>query len=272
MSSRMRQAPVLALTAALAATAVAPAVAPAVAADAVGAFISRPLPDVVAQVRPSIVAIGTLQPTRAPNFEFRGTGFVIADGLTIVTNAHVLPVALDQERREAIGIAVPMAESTALREARILRVDHDTDLALLRLEGARLPALALAEEGMLREGTDVALLGFPLGTVLGLYAAVHRGTVAAITPLTIPTRRAQQLDPRALQRLRAGPLRLYQLDANAFPGNSGSPLFELRTGSVVGIINQVVVRNAKEGALPGPSGITYAVPVRHLHELMAAGR
>lgn len=270
MNFLRRRAPALVLVLALAGGAALPGTANAADQGAGGS--AKALPDMVAQVRPSIVAIGTLQPTRAPNFEFRGTGFVIGDGLTVVTNAHVVPVALDQERREAIGIAVPMGEVTALREARILRIDHDTDLALLRLEGSRLPALALAEEGYLREGTDVALLGFPLGTVLGLYAAVHRGTVAAITPLTIPTRRAQQLDPRALQRLRAGPLRLYQLDANAFPGNSGSPLFELRSGSVVGIINQVVVRNAKEGVLPGPSGISYAVPVRHLHDLLASGR
>lgn len=263
--ARRAAGPMFAAALALAWTAPAQAEAPAGPA-------ARPLPDVVAQVRPSIVAVGTLQPTRAPNFEFRGTGFVIGDGLTVVTNAHVLPASLDQDKREAIGIAVPAGEAAVLREARVVRIDHDTDLALLRLEGARLPALPLAEDAYLREGTDVALLGFPLGTVLGLYAAVHRGTVAAVTPLTIPTRRAQQLDARALQRLRAGPLRLYQLDANAFPGNSGSPLFELRGGTVVGIINQVVVRNAKEGALPGPSGITYAVPVRHLHELMATGR
>ncbi len=162
-------------------------------------------------------------------------------------------------------------DGVALREARLVRLDRDTDLAVLRLDGARLPAAPLAEAELVREGSDVVLIGFPLGSVLGLHPAIHRGMVAAISPVSIPTQRAQQLDARAVQRLRTGPLRLYQLDAVAFPGNSGSPLLDARTGAVIGVVNQVVVRNAKESALPAPSGIGYAIPVRHLHELLRGG-
>ena len=228
-------------------------------------------PDLVARTRSAVVAVGTLQPLRSPSFAFRGTGFAVGDGLTIITNAHVLPVALDAERREAVGIAIPAADGTAqLREAAVVRTSRDTDLAVLRIDGPPLPALVLADAGFVRQGSNVALIGFPLGAAIGLFPAVHRGTLAAVAPMSIPLQRAQQIDARSAQRLRDGPLRLYQLDATAFPGNSGSPLIDAETGSVLGVINQVVVLTAKEQVLPGPSGISYAVPVRYVHQLLSS--
>ena len=47
-------------------------------------------PKAIERVKAAIVAVGTLQPSRSPSFDFRGTGFAVADGLTVVTNAHVL--------------------------------------------------------------------------------------------------------------------------------------------------------------------------------------
>jgi S1-C subfamily serine protease len=63
------------------------------------AFADEPtaLPDTIAKVKSSVVAIGTFQKTRRPPSVFRGTGFVIGDGLYVATNAHVLPEKLDQE-------------------------------------------------------------------------------------------------------------------------------------------------------------------------------
>src|SRR5678816_3306113 len=61
------------------------------------------LPDTIEKVKPAVVAIGTFQKTRRPPSIFRGTGFVVADGLHVVTNAHVLPEKLDVEKRELIA-------------------------------------------------------------------------------------------------------------------------------------------------------------------------
>ena len=47
--------------------------------------------EVVAKAKPSLVAVGTLSAVDNPRFGFRGTGFAVADGTLIVTNAHVLP-------------------------------------------------------------------------------------------------------------------------------------------------------------------------------------
>ena len=61
---------------------------------------------------------------------------------------------------------------------------------------------------------------------------------------------------------------MFQLDATAYPGNSGSPLYDPATGEVIGIVNMVFVKGTKESALTQPSGITYAIPSRYLIELL----
>jgi hypothetical protein len=50
--------------------------------------------------KPSIVAIGTFEKTRRPPPNFRGTGFVVADGLHVIINAHVLGEKIDTEKRK----------------------------------------------------------------------------------------------------------------------------------------------------------------------------
>jgi hypothetical protein len=77
-----------------------------------------------------------------------------------------------------------------------------------------------------------------------------------------------QLNARVIQQIRSGSFDIYQLDATAYPGNSGGPLYEVGRGEVIGIINMVFVKENKESVLSKPSGISFAIPVRFLRELM----
>jgi S1-C subfamily serine protease len=61
---------------------------------------------------------------------------------------------------------------------------------------------------------------------------------------------------------------VYQLDATAYPGNSGGPLLDAHGGQVVGIVNMVLVKGTRESALTNPTGITYAIPVRFARDLL----
>jgi S1-C subfamily serine protease len=91
----------------------------------------------IAQVKKSIVAIGTYEPTRQPQFAFRGTGFVVGDGTLIATNAHVLPAALVGDEKEKLVIALPgLGNMIAIRDVVRVGFDADHDLALLRFKGA----------------------------------------------------------------------------------------------------------------------------------------
>jgi S1-C subfamily serine protease len=227
----------------------------------------------IERVKASIVAVGTSEPTRAPAFQFRATGFAIGDGSLIATNAHALPIALDRERRETLVIAIPRAgREPQIREAREVAVDIDTDLAVLRIGGQPLPALKLADLASAREGQSVLFTGFPIGSVLGIFAATHRGMIAAITPIVIPANRATTLNPQVVRRLAAGSFPVLQLDGTAYPGNSGSPVYDPDSGEVLGIINMTLVKGTKEAALTDPSRIAYAIPAQHLQALMAKAR
>jgi S1-C subfamily serine protease len=91
--------------------------------------------------------------------------------------------------------------------------------------------------------------------------------ISAITPNVIPTLTANQLQPKLLRRL-ADPYNVFQLDATAYPGNSGSPLYDVGTGDVIGIMNKVFVQESKENILSKPSGISYAIPIDHLKNMI----
>jgi S1-C subfamily serine protease len=70
-----------------------------------------------------------------------------------------------------------------------------------------------------------------------------------------------------LKRMK-NPYLVYQLDATAYPGNSGSAMYDMTTGNVVGIINKVFVQSTKEAVISNPSGITYSIPVKYLYEVL----
>ncbi len=232
-------------------------------------------PDTIARVKGSVVAVGTFQKLRSPQFQFLGTGFAVGDGTLVATNAHVVarPQAAGADP-ELLAIAVPSDNSqrVQVRVAQRAREDTERDLALLRVSGPPLPPLALRDSTTVREGEQFLLTGFPIGSVLGLFAATHRAMVAAITPIAIPPGDARKLDPALVRRLQAGAFPVFQLDATAYPGNSGSPLYDAATGEVVGVLNMVFVKGSKENALTNPSGISYAIPSRYLQALIDAAR
>lgn len=226
----------------------------------------------VARVRPSVLPVGTYSATASPRFGFRGTGFVVGDGHLVATNAHVLPAAAEAESGQRLAVLAQSAargrEAGDLRFASIAALDRAHDLALLRVDGPPLPTMALAGGELAAEGQSIALIGFPVGGALGFAPVTHRGIVASVTTVALPAPTAAQLDPRALMRLRAGAFEVLQLDATAYPGNSGGPVLDADTGEVIGIVNMVMVRGSRETALSAPTGISYAIPVRHLQALL----
>lgn len=233
---------------------------------------STDLPDLIAKIRPSVVGVGTVYPPRQPNVKgesavYLATGFVVGDGLHIVTNAHVTGVKLDKENNQTLAVFSGQGMDANAHPAVEVRRDEKHDLVLLAIEGTKLPALELGNSDAVREGQDVVFTGFPLGMVLGLYPVTHRGTVSAIIPAAQPAANANQLNAAQMQRMR-NRFDAFQLDATAYPGNSGSPVFELGSGRVIGVINSVVVKETREAMLSQPSGIAYAIPAKHIKPLL----
>src|SRR5262249_35981459 len=184
------------------------------------------LTQTIEQIKPSIVALGRFLKVRSPNVAFFGTGFVVADGRHVVTNAHVVANPLDEANKETRIVLISRGGEPVPRNGELLAVDKEHDIALMRISGDPLPALRLGDSDTVREGQPLAFTGFPLALVLGFHPATHRATVAAIVPVALPGITAKQLTAKAISRIRESVYRVFQLDGTAYPGNSGSPLYD----------------------------------------------
>jgi serine protease Do len=230
-------------------------------------LVKADLADTVEKIKPAVVGIGVHTPTGRQKNSLNGSGFVIGNGQYVVTNHHVLPKELDRNLLQKMAIFTGSGKNAKVRIADIIASSQLHDIAVLKIHGAPLPAMELADKNFRREGSYVAFTGFPIGSVLGLYPVSHRGIIASITPTIIPVDNAQQISIKMLKMLR-NPYLVYQLDATAYPGNSGSALYDIDTGEVIGIINKVFVQESKESVISNPSGITYAIPVKYLLALL----
>jgi S1-C subfamily serine protease len=161
-----------------------------------------------------------------------GTGVVIDDQGTILTNLHVA--------RAAKRLRVEFWDGTEA-EARIAGARPDLDLAIIRpsvIPDDLLPA-TLGSSGGLRPGDDVVAVGFPFGIGPSASAGVVSGLLAV------------------LEREGAGTLQnLIQFDAAANPGNSGGPLVNA-DGEVVGIVTAIL----NPSGIHTFAGIAFAVTI-----------
>lgn len=153
-----------------------------------------------------------------------GSGFVIGDDGYIVTNNHVVD--------HASKVRVRLTDKREF-DARVIGVDDQTDIALLKVEANDLPALTLGDSDAMRVGEDVVAVGNPFG----LGGTVTRGIVSA--------------KGRDIQ---AGPyVDFIQTDAAINHGNSGGPLFNL-DGEVIGV--NAAIYSPSGGSV----GVGFAIP------------
>ena len=136
----------------------------------------------------------------------QASGFIIADGDYIVTNAHVI------EGARAAGI---ITYDGKLHSVSIIGTDSEIDIILLKMEDTNYSPLTLASSGSVQVGEKVIAIGNPLG----LQFSVSEGIISA------------------MHREGANGIKAYiQTDAALNPGNSGGPLIDI-SGKVVGINN-----------------------------------
>lgn len=167
-----------------------------------------------------------------------GSGFILtADGM-IMTNAHVVDGADE--------VIVTLTDKREFK-ARIVGADKRSDVAVVKIESAGLPAVRIGDVNRLKVGEWVLAIGSPFG----LENTVTAGIVSA------------------KQRDTGDYLPFIQTDVAINPGNSGGPLINMR-GEVVGINSQIYSRSG------GSMGISFSIPideaVRVSDQLRAHGR
>jgi S1-C subfamily serine protease len=223
--------------------------------------------DTLLNVKPAVVGVGTYNPTGRPRANLMGTGFAVLDGSYVVTCAHIFAKPIDTEKNEAIAVFLGRDREMSARVSQLVAVDKAHDLALLKVSGAPLATLKLGDSTRVREGWQLYFTGYPIGSVLGLNPSTHRAGLAAIIPIFTPVASAAQLNVRALKQA-GDAYEVFELDAIAYPGNSGSPVWHPDSGEVLGVLNSVYIKGAKETALSAPSGISYAIPAKYVRALL----
>jgi S1-C subfamily serine protease len=181
--------------------------------------------DVTDRVGPAVVRVET--GPKVKSLRERGglgSGIVISPDGLVLTNSHVVGTAKEIRLRDIEGIVT---------DARVLGVDPDTDLALLRADGARdLRYASLGNSKSLRRGQLVVAIGNPLG----FESTVTAGVVSALG------RSIRSVSGRTIEDV-------IQTDAALNPGNSGGALVSSKA-EVIGINTAIIA---------GAQGICFAV-------------
>jgi len=167
------------------------------------------------------------QPSPGPRPESRslGSGFIISADGYILTNAHVVDSADE--------INVRLTDKREFK-ARVIGADKRSDVALIKIDAAGLPAVRMGDPGRLKVGEWVVAIGSPFG----FENTVTAGIVSA--------------KGRSLPQENFVPF--IQTDVAINPGNSGGPLFNLK-GEVVGVNSQIYSRTG------GFMGLSFAIPI-----------
>ena len=127
-----------------------------------------------------------------------GSGIVISPDGLVLTNSHVVGSSKDIRLRDVEGF---------VSDAHVLGVDPDTDLALLRANGARdLHYASLGNSSSLRRGQLVVAIGNPLGFESTVTAGVvsARLAVRSARSAVAPSRTSSRPTPRSIPAIPAG--------------------------------------------------------------------
>jgi serine protease Do len=168
---------------------------------------------------------GSRRPQRVPS---SGSGFIVDNQGHILTNNHVV--------RDAEDITVTLNDKRTFK-ARVVGTDPATDVAVIKIDGQRLPTLPLGDSDKIHVGDWAIAIGNPLGQLKG---SVTVGIVSARgrSQLNIFGGTPDYQD-------------FIQTDASINFGNSGGPLVNIR-GEAIGINTAIN---------PSGQGIGFAIPI-----------
>lgn len=156
----------------------------------------------------------------------QGSGFIISSDGYILTNAHLVAGARE--------VTVRLADASREFKAKVIGADHRTDVALLKVHAANLPAVTLGSSSELQVGDWVAAIGSPFG----FDNTITAGIVSA---------KGRNFPSESF-------VPFIQTDVAINSGNSGGPLLNLK-GEVVGINSMIYTRTG------GYMGVSFAIPI-----------
>ena len=200
---------------------------------------SMSIPDVVKKTADSVVEITTEYVTTSYSLQQyissgAGSGVIVTSDGYIITNNHVI------ENATNITVTLRNGESYP---AKLVGLDEDLDIALLKIEAINLTVATIGSSGDLVVGETIIAIGNPLGQLGG---SVTSGIISALD-------RNITVEGKTMQ--------LMQIDASINPGNSGGALFDDH-GTLVGIVNAKSTGDDVEG-------IGFAIPIDNVIPILS---
>lgn len=204
-------------------------------------------PSLVSKLSPAIVDI-TSQSTSYSYFggptteEGAGTGMIISSDGYILTNNHVLPI-------DSSNITVTLSSGKQYA-AQIVTANATKDLAVIKIDASGLPTVTFGDSSQVAVGDSVIAIGNALGEFQN---SVDQGIVSGLNRSIVAGDEGES-DSESLSGL-------LQTDAAINPGDSGGPLIDLSTGTVIGMDTAT----SSEG-----EGISFAIPVNDIKSFVAS--
>ncbi|MEP6598966.1 MAG: trypsin-like peptidase domain-containing protein [Actinomycetota bacterium] len=199
--------------------------------------------DIAQRVSPAVVSIDV----RTADSNSTGSGVVIAKEGYVLTNNHVVSAA-------AISGQIRVTfDDKSNQQARIVGRDPKTDLAVLKVDNAKLTVAALGDSSKIAVGDPVVAIGSPLG----LRGTVTTGIVSALSrPVHLA---GEGSDTDAV-------IDAIQTDAAINPGNSGGALVDA-AGSLIGINSAIASLSVGRTGPGGNIGLGFAIPINEARDV-----
>lgn len=209
------------------------------------------------KVKPAVVTItasGKVSYSRfySQDVEGIGSGFIINEDGNVLTNYHVIELALTANGGTN-KVTVSMSDGQEV-EADIVNYDQDRDIAMLKLaEGTKVPGVAeLGDSDALYVGQEVIAIGTPLGT--NFAQTCTKGIVSGVNRSLDESK-----DGSAVQSESESSYEYIQTDTAINSGNSGGPLINSE-GQVIGI-NTAKLSNSTSSSNASIEGMGFAIPI-----------
>lgn len=199
---------------------------------------AKSIPDIASENNAAVVLVIAFDKNQKPLGS--GSGFFVESNGVLATNFHVIKDASSMWVRISNGGLFPVKD--------ILAIDKQGDIAVLKVQGRRLPTVTLGNSNNVKVGEAVIAIGHPLTLTISLEMEIETTTTQGIVS--------------AIRTVKQSGRQLLQISAPISPGSSGGVLLNLE-GEAVGMTTSTLV---------GGQNINFAIPVNQIKDVIFGRR
>ncbi len=203
--------------------------------------------EVYEKAAPSVVGIRATSISHGlfgGNSSSEGSGVIYTDDGYIITNYHVVEIAVKGQSADSIVEVFLASDPKTPINATVVGYNISADLAVIKIEKTDLPTAKLGNSDNIKVGQCAVAIGCPGG--LEFMGSVSYGIISGLN--------------RSITIDSIGEMKLIQTDAAINPGNSGGALLDAE-GKLIGINSSKLVKEGFEG-------MGFAIPVNQMKEVV----